>query len=229
MIASPLLSPPLFSVGPLPITSQVVVTWVIIALIALLARWAGRSFKPQPGRIQTVAELFYSTLDNQIRDTLRTDPAPYLPFIACLFLFVLCANLSSLVPGIEAPTAHIETDAALALLVFCSIIVFGVRSRGLVGYLKSFADPSWVMLPLNLVESLTRTFSLMLRLFGNMMSGAFVIAIMVSLAGLFVPIPFMALDVLVGIIQAYIFAMLALVFIGAAIGETEKNSSKEKT
>jgi F-type H+-transporting ATPase subunit a len=128
------------------------------------------------------------------------------------------------VPGNEPPTAHLETDAALALIVFCSVIGFGIRKRGLGGYLKSFADPSWVMVPLNFVESVTRTFSLMVRLFGNIMSGVFVIGIVISLAGLLVPIPFMALDILIGIIQAYIFAVLAMVFIGAAVGDGEIDS-----
>ncbi|WP_197034885.1 F0F1 ATP synthase subunit A [Herbaspirillum sp. RV1423] len=219
MIHSPLSSQPLFFVGPVPIGAQVLTTWAIIALAFLFARWLTRRLSPQPGRLQVLAELFLTVLQNQIRDTVRVDPAPYVPLIGSLFLFILCANLSSLAPGVEAPTAHIETDAALALIVFCAIVVFGIRSRGAIGYLKSFADPSWIMVPLNLVEAVTRTFSLMVRLFGNMMSGAFVIGIVLSLAGLFVPIPFMALDLLVGVIQAYIFSVLTLVFIGAAIGD----------
>jgi len=227
MIHSPLASPPLFFIGPIPITAQVLTTWAIVALVYALCRWISRRLSIQPGRTQTLAELLLGTLQSQIRDTLRTSPAPYLPLIGGLFVFVLCANLSSLVPGIEAPTAHIETDAALALIVFCAIAAFGIRSRGLIGYLKSFADPSWIMVPLNLVEAITRIFSLMVRLFGNMMSGAFVIGIILSLAGLFVPIPFMALDVLVGIIQAYIFSMLALVLIGAAIGDEAPHSLTE--
>ena len=219
MIHSPLSSSPLFFLGPVPIGAQVVTTWAIIVLLFLASRWITPRLTLKPGRTQALAELLVTTLQGQIRDTLSADPQPYLPLIGTLFIYILCANLSSLVPGNQAPTAHIETDAALALIVFCAVIVFGIRSRGLAGYLKSFADPSWVMLPLNLVETLTRTLSLMVRLFGNMMSGAFVIGIVLSLAGLFVPIPFMALDVLVGIIQAYIFSVLALVFIGAAIGE----------
>lgn len=219
MIGSPLSSPPLFHLGPVPISAQVVTSWAIIGVLFLLSRWVTRRLVLQPGRAQALAELLVTSMQSQIRDTLRVDPAPYLPLIGSLFLFILCANLSSLVPGNEAPTAHIETDAALALIVFFAVAVFGVRSRGVGGYLKSFADPTWVMVPLNLVETITRTFSLMVRLFGNMMSGAFVIGIVLSLAGLFVPIPFMALDVLVGIIQAYIFTVLAMVFIGAVIGE----------
>jgi F-type H+-transporting ATPase subunit a len=132
------------------------------------------------------------------------------------------ANLSGVLPGVEAPTAKIETPAALALIVFISVHYFGVRARGFFGYLASFAEPKFIMLPFNLVSEVTRTFSLMVRLFGNVMSGGFVIALVVALAGLFVPIPFMALEILLGLIQAYIFTVLATVFIGAAIGSIEQ-------
>src|SRR6185503_14178493 len=131
----------------------------------------------------------------------------------------LSANWSSLVPAVEPPTAHIETDAALALIVFIAIAWFGIRARGVIGWLASFAEPNALMLPLNLVESITRTFSLLIRLFGNVMSGVFVIGIIISLAGPLVPIPLMALDLLTGAVQAYIFAVLAMVFIAGAIGE----------
>lgn len=217
---SPLHSEPLAHLGPLPITAQVVCTWGILLLLAALSRYATRRLEVErPGRVQAFAELLVTMLQGQIRDTLRSDPAPYLSLIGTLFLYVLCANLSSLVPGVEPPTAHLETDAALAAIVFCAVIVYGIRARGLGGYLRSFAAPTWIMVPLNIVESLTRTFSLMVRLFGNVMSGVFVIGIVLSLAGLLVPIPFMALDVLTGVIQAYIFSVLATVFIGAAISE----------
>ena len=217
---SPLASQALFHIGPVPVSAQVVTTWAIIAVLTLFAWLATRRLNvTAPGKLQAVAELIVATLQQQIRSTMRVDPAPYLPLIGTLFLYILCANLSSLVPGNEPPTAHIETDAALALIVFGATVAYGVRVRGLRGYLKSFANPTWVMIPLNLVETITRTFSLMVRLFGNMMSGVFVIGIVLSLAGLLVPIPFMALDVLTGVIQAYIFSVLAMVFIGAATGE----------
>lgn len=122
-------------------------------------------------------------------------------------------------PGVEPPTAHLETDAALALIVFSATIFFGIRTRGLGGYLGTFAEPTWVMIPLNLVEQITRTFSLIVRLFGNIMSGVFIIGIVLTLAGLLVPIPLMALELLTGAVQAYIFAVLATVFIGASVGE----------
>jgi F-type H+-transporting ATPase subunit a len=219
MITTPLSSLPLFSLGNIPIHAQVVSTWVIMLTLYGLCRWISHHLTLQSSKVQTLVELLVSAFLEQIRTTLNINPQPYLPVIGGLFLYILCANLSSLIPGHEPPTAHIETDAALAIIVFLSVLVFGVRSRGCVGYIKSFAEPNWFMLPLNIVEAITRTFSLMIRLFGNIMSGTFIIGIMLSLAGFLVPIPFMALDILIGIIQAYIFGTLALIFIGAALGE----------
>ena len=141
---------------------------------------------------------------------MQRDPAPFRPLIGTLFLFILVANWSSLVPGVEPPTAHLETDAALALLVFVAVDLLRHRGARAGGYLKTFAEPDLVMIPLNIVEQITRTFSLIVRLFGNVMSGVFVIGIVLSLAGLLVPIPLMALDLLTGAVQAYIFAVLAM-------------------
>ena len=150
---------------------------------------------------------------------MRVPPARYVPLIGTIFLFILAANWSALLPGVEPPTAHLETDAALAAIVFGATLWYGIRGRGLLGYLATFADPGVLMVPLNLLETLTRTFSLMVRLFGNVMSGVFVVGIVLSLAGLLVPIPLMALDLLTGAVQAYIFAILAMVFIAGAINE----------
>ncbi len=216
---SPLSLDTLFHIGPVPITAPVLVSWAIIIALGLFSILSTRHLSLLPGKTQTVLELFVSTIDAQVRDTVNRDPAPYRPLIGTIFLFVLIANCSALVPGIEPPTAHLETDAALALVVFAATIAYGVSGRGLKGYLATFAEPSWVMIPLNLVEQITRTFSLVVRLFGNVMSGVFVVGIVLSLAGLFVPIPLMALDLLTGAVQAYIFAVLATVFIGAAAGE----------
>ena len=220
MIHSPLITEPLVRAGPLVISTPVVLTWAIMAAMTLASVWLTRKLSITPSRAQTALELLVGTLDAQIRDTMQTEPAPYRALIGTLFLFVLIANWSSLIPGIEPPTAHLETDAALALVVLASTLVCGVRSRGWRGYLATFAEPAWVMIPLNVVEQITRTFSLVVRLFGNVMSGVFVVGIVLSLAGLLVPIPLMALDLLTGAVQAYIFAVLAMVFIGAAVGES---------
>jgi F-type H+-transporting ATPase subunit a len=217
MIGSPLATTTLFKIGPLAVTSPVVVTWGLMAGIGLACSLARRFLAVKPPAWQAALELFVGAIEDQIRETMRVPPQPYLPLLGTLFIFILVANWSSLIPGVDPPTAHIETDAALALIVFFAVFYFGIASRGLLGFLKTFAEPSVVMIPLNVVETFTRTFSLVVRLFGNVMSGAFIIAIVLSLAGLIVPIPLMALDLLTSAVQAYIFTVLAMVFIGGAI------------
>jgi len=217
MIASPLETSTWFSIGPVPITEPVVVTWGIMASLMLVSYIVTRDLRLEPSRRQAVVELIVDTLLWQIRETMRVEPRRFLRLIGGLFVFILIANWSSLIPGVEPPTAHIETDAALALIVFLAVIYYGVRVRGLRGYLSTFAQPTIFMVPLNLVETFTRTFSLIVRLFGNVMSGVFIVGIVLSLAGLIVPIPLMALEVLTGALQAYIFTVLAMVFISSAI------------
>jgi F-type H+-transporting ATPase subunit a len=215
---SPLELEPLFRLGPVPVTQPVVTTWVIMALALLFSFLVTRRLSFRPGKVQAAVELVVGAIDHQISEVLQRGPVPYRALIGTIFLFILTANWTSLVPGAEPPTAHLETDAALALIVLASTVYFGVRVRGLGGYLKTFAQPTWAMIPLNIVEQITRSFSLVVRLFGNIMSGVFVIGIILSLAGLFVPIPLMALDLLTGAVQAYIFAILACVFVATAVG-----------
>ncbi|CAE6761825.1 F0F1 ATP synthase subunit A [Paraburkholderia domus] len=229
MIASPLATAPLLHIGPLSITEPVLVTWVIMILVTVAAALLSRSLSLAPTRLQTALELLVVTIDRQIRDTMQTGPATYRALIGTLFIFVLIANWSALVPGVTPPTAHIETDAALALIVLGATVFYGIRTRGTAGYLAAFAEPSWIMIPLNVVEQITRTFSLVVRLFGNVMSGVFVIGIVLSLAGLLVPIPLMALDLLTGAVQAYIFSVLAMVFIGTAISDTHQQATTENS
>lgn len=219
---SPLEATVLFQLGPLSITQAVITTWAIMLVLALGSFLLTRRLDVLPTKRQAALELIVTTLDTQIHETTGAEPAPYRSFIGTLFLFILVANWSSLIPGIAPPTAQMETDAALAVLVFLSIIWFGIQKGGLRGYLKSFAAPNLVMIPLNILESVTRIFSMFVRLFGNVMSGVFVIGIVASLASLLVPIPLMALDLLTGLVQAYIFAVLAMVFITATIEEGQR-------
>ena len=228
MIGSPLATTTLFTVGPVPITEPVVVTWGLMVALGFAGFLATRSLTLVPSRYQAVLELIVGTIEDQIRSTMRVTPKPYVPMIGTLFLFILAANWSSLIPGIDPPTAHLETDAALGLIVFFAIIYFGVRARGVGGYLKTFADPTIIMIPLNVIETFTRTFSLIVRLFGNVMSGVFLIGIVLSLAGLLVPIPLMALDLLTGTVQAYIFTVLAMVFIGSAASEGSAGGNRQR-
>jgi F-type H+-transporting ATPase subunit a len=227
MTTSPLVETTLFFIGPVPITTPVVITWAIMAILAGGGWLITRSLALTPSRLQATLEVIVTTIVDQIRGTMRVAPGPYLPLIGTIFLFILTANWSSLVPGVDPPTAHIETDAALALIVFGAVIYYGIRARGLLGYLKAFAEPTVFMIPLNVVETFTRTFSLIVRLFGNVMSGVFIIGIVLSLAGLLVPIPLMALDLLTGAVQAYIFAVLAMVFIGSAVTEDVPSATNE--
>lgn len=217
MIDSPLTGKTAFLLGPLPVDQAVVTTWGIMVVLGLGAFLLTRRLSLTPGKVQSVLELIVGTIDAQITSTIPGEPARFRPLIGMLAIYILTANWSSLIPGVEPPTARLETDAALALIVFVATIGYGLRAQGLGGYLASFAKPTWVMIPLNLVEQVTRSFSLMVRLFGNVMSGVFVIGIVLSLAGLLVPIPLMALDLLTGAVQAYIFAILALVFIASAV------------
>jgi F-type H+-transporting ATPase subunit a len=217
MTASPLASTVLFHLGPVAITRPVVTSWGLMALLAIGARLATSRLAARPDRLQAMLELLVTGILGQIEEIIRKDARPLLPLLGTLFIFLVTANLSGVVPGVTAPTGTLETPAALALIVFGAVHFYGVRARGLGGYLASFAQPKAIMLPLNILSEITRTFSLMVRLFGNVMSGEFVIALVLALAGLFVPIPLMALEILVGVVQAYIFTVLATVFIGAAL------------
>ena len=216
---SPLAHITAFRIGPVAISQAVVTTWAILAVLTVGAILVTRRMKQRPGAVQATLELIVEAVDSQIRDTMQVEPGPYRSFIGTLFVFIFIANWSTLIPGIAPPTAGLETDAALAILVFLAIIRFGIRSGGIGGYLATFAAPSPLMIPLNIVESITRTFSMFVRLFGNVMSGVFVVGIVLSLAGLLVPIPLMALDLLTGAVQAYIFSVLAMVFISSALRE----------
>jgi F-type H+-transporting ATPase subunit a len=216
---SPLATAVVFHLGPLPVTRPVVTTWAIMAVLAAGSWAVTRRLRPEPSRGQALLELLVTGILSQIEEVVRRDARPLLPLLGTLFIFLLTANISGVLPGVQAPTGRIETPAALALLVFLSVHWFGVRARGLLGYLGSFARPKLIMLPLNILAEITRTFSLMVRLFGNIMSGEFLIGLVLALAGLLVPIPLMALELLVGVVQAYIFSVLATVFIGAAVSD----------
>ncbi len=220
MNENPLIPDILFRIGPVPIDRAVLTTWVVMALILAAAVLAFRR-PAEGGAGQTALEIVVETIADQLREILRRDPWPFMPLLGTLFIFLAVANLAAVVPGGRPPTGHIETPAALALIVFLSVHYYGIRARGLRAYLNHYIEPNPLLLPLNVLSEITRTFSLMIRLFGNMMSHEFVIAIVVFLAGLLVPIPFLLLGILIGLIQAYIFTILAAVYIGAAVGSVE--------
>jgi len=221
METSPLAPDILFSLGPVPIDRAVVTTWGIMAFLTAISWFGLRRPTVHAGTLQTVLEILVETLSSQVRDVINRDPWPYLPLLGTLFVFLVFANLSAILPGMRPPTAHIETPMILAVIVFFSVHYFGIRTRGVGNYARRYTKPNLLLLPLNVLSELTRTFSLMVRLFGNIMSHELIIAIVVLLAGLLLPIPFMLLGILIGIIQAYIFTVLAAVFVGAAVGGVE--------
>jgi F-type H+-transporting ATPase subunit a len=187
--------------------------------LLVVVSWLGvRKASVDAGPLQTALEILIETITTQVSEVMGKHSTRYVPLIGTLFLFLVCANLSAVFPGAQAPTAHIETPAALAAVVFLSVHYYGVRTRGWREYVRHYLRPNPILLPLNVLSELTRTFSLMVRLFGNMMSHEFVLAIVAFLAGLIVPIPFLLLGILIGLIQAYIFTVLAAVYIGAAVG-----------
>lgn len=221
MQASPLSPDILFSIGPVPVSRAVATTWAIMLVLSVVLAVAVRSTARPNGAVMTMLEILVTTVSEQIEDVLERDPRPFLPLLGSLFIFIVLANLSAVFPGAAPPTGHIETPAALAIIVFLSVHAFGIREKGIGGYLKHYLEPNPLLLPLNVLSELTRTFALMIRLFGNTMSHEFVIAILLVLAGLLLPIPFLLLGIMIGIIQAYIFTVLATVYIGAAVSSVE--------
>ncbi len=222
MNESPLQAAILFHLGCVPISRTVVTTWGLMAALTAGCWLATRAFEVVPGGWQAVVETVVIGIEDQIESLLDRDAAPFLPLLGTLFIFLTVANVSGIAPGIRAPTASIETPAALAAIVFLSVHYYGVRFQGFIPYLKGYLKPNPILLPLNILSEVTRSFSLAMRLFGNIMSEELVVAILLALAGLLVPIPFMAFGILVGLVQAYIFSVLAVVYIGGGIGAIAK-------
>ena len=225
-MSSPLVETPLFHLGPVPIAGSVLTSVAITAVLGASSYLLTRRLVLKPSRAQAAVELVVTTIDDQVRDVLRRAPAPYTPLVGTLFVYLVVANCVEVIPLLHSPTARLETTMALALIVFFSVYFYGIRANGLRGYFKHFIEPTPLLAPIHVLSEATRTFALMMRLLGNIMSHGLVLAIVVSLAGLLVPIPVMAFGLFVGLVQAYIFAILATVYVGAAI-ETERPAPKE--
>lgn len=208
---------PVFSLGPLVITTPVVTTWGIMLVLAAGSWLATRRLQLEPGPIQVVVEGVVEAMGDAVRAVLPRQSGPVFLFIATLWMFIVVANLVGLVPGFHAPTGVLSTTAALALLVFLSVHWFGIRLEGLRGYLRHYLAPTALMLPFHLMSELTRTLALAIRLFGNIMSLEMAALLVLLVAGFLVPVPLLLLHVIEALIQAYIFGMLALIYIAGAI------------
>jgi F-type H+-transporting ATPase subunit a len=207
----------LFHVFGIGITAAVVATWGMVAVLALAGVYAGRHLQERPSRWQAIAEWGVGGLNGLIAEMTGEDGRRYLPLIATIGLFVLVANLMAVLPGVEAPTANISTPAALAVIVFFSVHYFGIQELGLPGYLKSFAEPTVLLLPMNLLGHLTRTVSLAIRLFGNMLSHQIIVAVLLVVLPLVVPAVLEVFGLFIGVLQAYIFTILTVVYIAGAV------------
>lgn len=202
-------------------------TWVVIAVLALLSWLATRRLgvDARIPRLQNLMEILVSGIQQQIREVSHERASRFLPFIGTLFLFILLSNLMSIIPGFIPPTASLSTTVALALCVLLAVPIFGIYEKGLTGYLQQYIKPTPLMLPFNIIGELSRTLALAVRLFGNMMSGTKIAAILLMIAPLFFPILMNVLGLLTGVIQAYIFAILALVYIASATQTHSPQSS----
>lgn len=208
----------LIRLGSITVNATLVFTWFVMGLLILAAWWVTRrlsaSTQMSPG--QNLLEVLVLGIKNQIRDISEQEPEPYLPFVGTLFIFIAASNLLSILPGYQPPTGSLSTTAALAICVFVAVPLFGIRQRGWRSYLKQYVEPTPIMLPFNLISDVSRIISLAVRLFGNVMSGTMIVAILLSIAPLLFPVVMQAFGLLTGLIQAYIFAVLAMVFIAAA-------------
>lgn len=207
----------LFRLGPVQVTGTVGYSLLVSALLigfALLVRAGLRG--PLSGW-QVAAEALLEHLEGIMRDLFGCDPRRYTPLVGTLALFIGVANLLGLVPGMRAPTADFSTTAALAVIVFLAVPFYGIRAHGIRGYLHHYLEPSPYLLPLEIITEFSRTLALAVRLFGNIVSEELVIAVLLSIAGLLVPVPLMMLAVLTGVVQAYIFAVLTAVYLSAAV------------
>lgn len=213
-----------FRWGAVVLNSTILFTWVVMLVLFVLAKIATRQIEasaelPESGsvpRIQNMLESIVDAARNQIHAISQQDSSPYLPFIGTLFLFLAVSNLLAIVPGFTTPTASLSTTAALAACVFLAVPWFGIRKLGFKAYIGQYIKPSVLMLPFNLIGEASRTLALAVRLYGNMMSGGVIVAVLLSFLPLFVPVAAQAFGLLTGIIQAYIFSVLAMVYIASA-------------
>jgi len=215
------------------INATILFTWLVMALL-VIGSWLatrGLSAGVKISRWQNLLEILVVGMRDQIREISDQEPSAYLPFVGTLFLFIASSNVLSIVPGYHPPTGSLSTTSALALCVLVAVPIFGISKRGLVGYLKHYIEPSALMLPFHIVGEASRTLTLAVRLFGNVMSGTMIIAILLIVAPLFFPVIMRALELLIGLIQAYIFAVLATVYIASATSahwEVEKKSEEKE-
>lgn len=215
--------PALFWLGPIPITRTMVTTTFVSGALVGLAVWLRNAIRHDPTSLPgVVAGACLQAIDQLVVEILGRPEPRLTAFSGALFLFIAACNLAGQLPGVEAPTASLSTTSALAIVVFFAVPFVGVRTHGFLGYFKHYLQPNPLLFPIHVISELSRTLALAVRLFGNVMSGELVVALLVVLGGFLVPTPMMALDLLIGLLQAYIFAILTTVYVGAALRAGEE-------
>ena len=204
--------------GFLKLNATIVFTWGLMLVLAVGSKLITRKLTAdhQRSRWQNLLEIVVTGIAKQIDEVGLRHPTKYLPFLGTLFLFVAAASLCTVIPGYEPPTGSLSTTVALALCVLVAVPLFGFADQGLRGYLKSYVEPTFIMLPFNVISEISRTLALAVRLFGNMMSGAMIIGILLTITPFIFPVVMTLLGLLTGMVQAYIFSILAAVYIAAA-------------
>ena len=204
--------------GPMMLNATIVFTWGLMLVLSVGAKLITRRLSTdlERARWQNLLEIVVTAIEKQIGEVGLHHPKTYIAFLGTLFLFIAMASLCTVIPGYEPPTGSLSTTVALALCVFVAVPFFGIKERGLGDYLRSYVQPTFIMLPFNIISEISRTLALAVRLFGNMMSGAMIIAILLTIVPFIFPIVMTALGLLTGMVQAYIFSILAAVYIAAA-------------
>jgi F-type H+-transporting ATPase subunit a len=222
------VAPIWFRVGPVPLDGETIVTWgVMIVLLTAAWRIGRRASRGEPSKALTVCETLIDWLQGEIESVMGRDPGPFIGLVGGVFLFIFVCNLISPL-GIKPPTAYITTTGALALVVFASVPYYAISLIGVGSYLRTYLEPSPFMLPLNIISELSRTLALAVRLFGNMFSGEILIGMVLMLVPFILPLPLMFLSLLTGTIQAYIFAVLTMVYIGSTVRSAARHQPKEE-
>jgi len=204
--------------GFVKLNATIVFTWALMLVLAVGSRIITRklSANEKRSRFQNLLEIVVTGIGKQIEEVGLSNPGKYIIFLGTLFLFVATASLFTIIPGYELPTGSFSTTIALALIVFIAVPYFGISEQGFGGYLKTYIKPTVVMLPFNIISELSRTVALAVRLFGNMTSGAMIVGILLTIAPFIFPVVMTLLGLLTGFVQAYIFSILAAVYIAAA-------------
>ena len=210
--------------GFINLNATIVFTWglMLVMTVGSILITRNLAIDQQRSRWQNLLEMLVTAIEQQIREVGISKPRQYLGFLGTMFLFVAIANLCTVIPGYDAPTGSLSTTTALALCVFIAVPLFGIFEQGVGGYLKSYIEPTIIMLPFNIISEFSRTLALAIRLFGNMMSGAMIVGILLTITPFLFPVIMTLLGLLTGMVQAYIFSILATVYIAAATRTREE-------